>query len=304
MGSIVVGVDESAGAAEALRWAAREGELRGWAVTAVMCWGYLDQHHGTRPHVFEAGYTAVDAQAAARMIVMRVLGEGGAAIERRTVNDVPARGLLDASVGADLLVLGARGLGPFRALLLGSVSQHCLHQATVPVAIVRATPERHAGRPRVVVGVDGSVTAQRALKWAVEEARVRHAVLEVVHAWNPPALAAPTVGLDETVFDDAAQAIVAEALDQVDTSGLPDPVRRVIKPGTGAQVLVEQAADADLVVVGSRGLGGFKGLLLGSVSQQVAHHAACPVVVLPHEDADRRRTDASGTFVPVRSGDH
>ena len=64
MGSIVVGIDESAGAAEALRWAAREGGLRGWPVTAVLCWGYLDQHHGTRPHVFEAGYTAVDAQAA------------------------------------------------------------------------------------------------------------------------------------------------------------------------------------------------------------------------------------------------
>ncbi len=304
MGSIVVGIDESAGAAEALRWAAREGELRGWAVTAVLCWGYLDQHHGTKPHAFEAGYTTADAQAAARMIVMRVLGESAAAVQRRTVNDVPARGLLEASASADLLVLGARGLGPFRALLLGSVSQHCLHQATVPVAIVRAAAERPAGRPRVVVGIDGSATAQRALEWAVEEARLRQAVLEVVHAWTPPALAVPPMALDHGTFDEAAHAIVAEALDQVDTSGLPGPVHRLVKVGTGGRVLVEQADGADLVVVGSRGLGGFHGLLLGSVSHQVAHHAACPVVVLPHETADRRTTDARGTFAPGPSGDH
>jgi nucleotide-binding universal stress UspA family protein len=298
MGSIVVGIDESAGAAEALRWAARESELRGWSVTAVLCWGYLDQHHSTTPHEFDANYTAADAEAVARTIVMRVLGEGAAAVEVRTVNDLPAHGLLEASAGADLLVLGARGLGTFRALLLGSVSQHCLHHSTVPVAVVRAAAEPPAARPRVVVGVDGSVTAQRALEWAVEEARLRQAVLEVVHAWSPPALAVPTMALDYGIFDDAAHAIVSEALGRVDTSGLPGPVLRVIKVGTGGRVLVEQAEGADLVVVGSRGLGGFKGLLLGSVSHQVAHHAACPVVVLPHEHADRRTTDPSGTFAP------
>jgi nucleotide-binding universal stress UspA family protein len=299
MGSIVVGIDESAGAAEALRWATREGELRGWSVTAVLCWGYLDQHHGTTPHEFAPDYTAADAEAAARTIVMQVLGEGAAAVEVRTVNDLPTRGLLETSAGADLLVLGARGLGTFRALLLGSVSQHCLHHATVPVAIVRAAAERPLRRPRVVVGVDGSATAQRALDWAVEEARLRQAVLEVVHAWNPPSLAVPTMALDYGIFDDAAHAIVADALDQVDTSGLPGPVLRVIKVGTGGRVLVEQADGADVVVVGSRGRGGFTGLLLGSVSTQVAHHAACPVVVLPHEPTDRRTTDASGTLAPV-----
>jgi nucleotide-binding universal stress UspA family protein len=299
MGSIVVGIDESAGAAEALRWAAREAELRGWSLTAVLCWSYLDQHHGTAPHAFDAGYTADDADAAARTITMRVLGEGATAVERRTVNDVPARGLLETSADADLLVLGARGLGPFRSLLLGSVSQHCLHHATVPVAIVRATANRPIGRPRVVVGVDGSATAQRALEWAVEEARLRLAVLEVVHAWNPPALAVPTMALDYGIFDDAAHAIVAEALAQVDTSGLPGPVVRVVEIGTGGRVLVDQADGADLVVVGSRGLGGFKGLLLGSVSHQVAQHAVCPVVVIPQSEPDgpgvaRRTTVATG----------
>lgn len=305
MGSIVVGIDESAGAAEALRWAAREGERRGWPVTAVLCWGYLDQHHGASPHEFDPDYTAADAAAAAEMIVKQVLGESAKNVEPRTMNDLATRGLLEASAGADLLVLGARGLGTFRALLLGSVSQHCLQHANVPVAIVRAGAPRPTGRSRVVVGVDGSATARRALEWAAEEARLRHAVLEVVHAWNPPALAVPTMALDYGIFDEAAHAIVAEALEQVDTSGLPDPVLRVIKLGSGGRVLVEQADGAELVVVGSRGLGGFKGLLLGSVSHQVALHAACPVVVIPHDvPADLQTTDATGTFAPGPSDDH
>jgi nucleotide-binding universal stress UspA family protein len=272
-------------------------------VTAVLCWGYLDQHHGTGPNVFTPDYTAADADAAARTIVTRVLG-GDAGVVWRTVNDLPARGLVEASAGADLLVVGARGLGSLRGLLLGSVSQYCLQRATVPVAIVRVPAERSGGRPRVVVGVDGSATAQRALEWGAEEARLRDATLHVVHAWNPPILAVPTMALDYGIFDDAAHAVVADALDGVDTSGLAEPVLRVIKVGTGGQVLVEQAEGADVVVVGSRGRGGFKGLLLGSVSQQVATHAACPVVVLPQDmrdGTDRRTPDARGTFAPVSS---
>jgi nucleotide-binding universal stress UspA family protein len=114
MGTIVVGVDESQGAAEALRWAAREGARRHWAVTAVLCWGYLDQHHGTRPHAFDPAYTEVPANEALRDIVVRVLGEAAPAVERRTVKDRAARGLLAASADADLLVVGARGFGRFR----------------------------------------------------------------------------------------------------------------------------------------------------------------------------------------------
>jgi nucleotide-binding universal stress UspA family protein len=175
-GSIVVGVDESAGAAEALRWAHREGALRGWPVTAVLCWGYLDQHHGTPEQTFVPEYTVSNAGAALHAIVARVLGEGAATVERRTVNDLAPRGLLEASADASLLVLGARGLGSFRELLLGSVSSRCLHEAKIPVAIVRsdATGPRF-GPVRVVVGVDGSETSQRALDWALDEARVRGA---------------------------------------------------------------------------------------------------------------------------------
>jgi nucleotide-binding universal stress UspA family protein len=287
MRSIVVGVDESSGAADALRWAAREGELHECPVTAVLCWGYLDQHHGTPGGPFDPAYSRVDARAAVDTIVDGVLGDGAAAIERRTVNDPPARGLVESSADADLVVVGARGLGTLRDLLLGSVSQACLHRTRIPTAVVRSTGvQRPAGRERVVVGVDGSDTAQRALNWALDEARRRQAAVEVVHAWTLPLLAVPTLAYDYGPFDEAARSIVDGALDRADTSNLPVPVRRTIRTGSGGHVLVDAAKDADLVVVGSRGLGGFKGLLLGSVSHQITHHSSCPVVVIPHNQED------------------
>ena len=134
----------------------------------------------------------------------------------------------------------------------------------------------------MVVGVDGSDAAQPALDWALDEARRRQAAVEVVHAWTPPLLAVPTLADNYGPFEEAARSIVDEALGQ---GGHERP------PGTGetydqnAEAAVSPrrlAKGADLVVVGSRGLGGFKGLLLGSVSHQVTHHAPCPVVVVPH----------------------
>jgi nucleotide-binding universal stress UspA family protein len=286
MESIVVGVDESAGAAAALQWAKQEGELHGAHVIAAMCWGYLDQHHGPgRPETFDPQYTEADARRALDAIVTAVVGgDAAASIERRTINDLEARGLLELAEGADLLVLGARGLGRFRELVVGSVSQRCLSHARVPVAVVRPlAPPRPVGRPRVVVGVDGSETSRRALLWAVEEGRRRQATVEAVHAWNVPysgALYIPATAT--TTIEQAAIELLASAVAGVDTDGLPAPVVQTVACGSGGSVLVEFADGADLVVVGSRGLGGFKGLLLGSVGHQVSHHAPCPVVVVPH----------------------
>jgi nucleotide-binding universal stress UspA family protein len=300
-GSIVVGVDESAGAAQALRWAVREGELHRWPVTAVLCWGYLEQHHGTTPHVFEPGYAVSDATAALHTIVARVLGEGAATVECRTVNDLAARGLLEASADASLLVLGARGLGSFRELMLGSVSQQCLHHATIPVAIVRAdaTGPRY-GPQWIVVGVDGSETSRRALDWALDEGRARNACVEVAHAWNLSPHAVPALANAYAPVDEDARRTVDQALAQADTTGVTT-VRLVVRQGSGGEVLVRLAEGADLVVVGSRGLGGFKGLLLGSVSHQVTHHAPCPVVVIPHThtpDTPGPTATQTGTLVP------
>lgn len=167
MGYMVVGVDESAGAAAALRWAVREAAARGWSLTAVLAWGLLDQHHLIGDQPFDPAYGEADALAALDEIVRAAVGTAdGATVERKVVCDLAAHALLSSSAAADLLVVRARGLGGFRELLLGSVSQHVLHQATCPVAVVRSDPREHTEDPPLIVvgvdGVDGHEIPQRA----------------------------------------------------------------------------------------------------------------------------------------------
>ncbi|MEX2395131.1 MAG: universal stress protein [Actinomycetota bacterium] len=137
---------------------------------------------------------------------------------------------------------------------------------------------------RIVVGIDGSEAAKEALLWAVDEAKLRVAAVDAVHSWQYPTPAMMFEGVVPVHIDIdfAAEAkqftdrIVKEALD-----GRDDVVVRALTPqGPAAQVLIEASKDAELLVVGSRGHGGFAGLMLGSVSQQVAHHAGCPVVII------------------------
>jgi nucleotide-binding universal stress UspA family protein len=188
--------------------------------------------------------------------------------------------LLDSSEGADLLDVGARGLGPVRGLLLRSVSQECLHHATCPVGIVRdGTQPNGAKTGRIIVGVDGSDTAVRALEWALEEGRLHRASVEVVHAWSVPyGPVAPSVSFafDSTAVEVAARRMLDDAVDSADTGGLSAPVTRTVAIGNASGPLLEAAAHADLVVVGSRGFGGFKGLLLGSTSHQVPNTRRAP----------------------------
>jgi nucleotide-binding universal stress UspA family protein len=137
----------------------------------------------------------------------------------------------------------------------------------------------------IVVGVDGSEGASAALRFAAEEARLRGAELRAVMAFHIPVAAygGPLVPPDVGLVDDlrtAARATVERALDEL--GDLPEDLRLelVVREGQPARVLLDEARDADVLVVGSRGLGGFRGLLLGSVGQQCAHHAACPVVIV------------------------
>jgi nucleotide-binding universal stress UspA family protein len=135
----------------------------------------------------------------------------------------------------------------------------------------------------VVVGVDGSSCSLEALGFAVAEARLRKAALRVVTAWHVPPMAysggfAPVV--DPKEFERNAEAIAERALAAIRDQAEGVEVERVTREGQAAHVLLEEARGAELLVVGSRGHGGFTGLLLGSVSQQVAHHAPCPVVVV------------------------
>lgn len=290
MRTIIVGVDGSDPSDQALRWAVREAELHGVELHAVLTWGLLDQHHPGGESRFDDAYDLAHAEAALDSYVTKAVGSPPPVpITLRPINDLPARGLLDAAAGEDaLLVIGSRGRGGFKGLLLGSVSQQCLHHATSPVAIIRAGTELPNHQPgRIVVGVDGSDTARRALAWAAEEARVRGAQLEVVHTWQIPyaggypyALGAPD--LDQ--IEQAARALLDEMVDALDESQLVEPAERNAASGDPAAVLLDVAQAADLLVLGSRGVGGFTGLLLGSTAHHVVHHATCPVVVVPPQD--------------------
>jgi nucleotide-binding universal stress UspA family protein len=292
MAQIVIGMDESAGAAAALRWAVGEADVHGWSLTAVLAWAYLDQHHAEPGERFDPAYDAADADVALAAALHRAIGaERAATVERQVVCDLAAPALLAASEGAELLVVGARGMGGFRSLLLGSVSEQVVHHATCPVAVVRAEATMAAGEPgpvpaggRVVVGLDGSEDGRRALAWALAEGRARGATVEVVHAWQPAFVGGDLFGgvpVDSDAQGAAARRLVGTAVEAEDTAGLASPVEQTVVCGTPANVLLDAAKAADLVVLGSRGVGGFAGLLLGSVSQQVARHAACPVVILP-----------------------
>ena len=135
---------------------------------------------------------------------------------------------------------------------------------------------------RIVVGVDGSQSSRDALRWAVDEARRRNAALEAVYAWHQPFVIGYEYMGEMNIggFEDEAQQLLDAAVGEVDTTGVPS-VERILVAGGAAESLVEAAKGAALLVVGSRGRGGFSGLLLGSVSHQAAHHAPCPVVIIP-----------------------
>jgi nucleotide-binding universal stress UspA family protein len=150
--------------------------------------------------------------------------------------------------------------------------------------------------PKIVVGVDGSEGAAQALRWALGEARLRGASLRVVHAWSVPlVLSIPSAGAFgvpepaesiqqvRAALHKEADNVLEAALHGIEADDIE--VQAEVVEGKPARVLMEAAADADLLVVGSRGLGGFTGLLLGSISQQCAHHAPCPLVIVPSSNA-------------------
>lgn len=137
---------------------------------------------------------------------------------------------------------------------------------------------------KVVVGTDGSEASYEAVRWAASEAAAHGAELEIIHSWSLPALSDPVammpLSLPVDEFVKQAERVRDHAVALAREAGCERVVGRVER-GLAAEFLVAASKTADLVVVGTRGHGGFVGLLLGSVAQQVATHAACPVVVVP-----------------------
>lgn len=188
----------------------------------------------------------------------------------------PTQALIDASAHAVTVVVGARGHSLLSGVVLGSVSQHVTRHASCPVVVTR-TPY-HPDSKRVVVGVDGSTGSRKALEFAFDHASRSGSSVAAIHAWRNLARGLPGDGLIEEI--QAAERVLAEAL-----AGFADQypdveVSAEAIPIAPQRALADASQAAELVVVGSRGLGAFAGLLLGSVSQSVLHHAQCPVAVV------------------------
>lgn len=284
MNGIVVGTDGSEGACVALRWAVEEGRLRGLPVTVVLAWDYLAQPKLDPNAPFDPSYD--DARAAEFLDghLAQVFGDAAADLGRHVVNDKAAPALLEAAEGADLLVVGARGLGGFKGLLLGSVSRACIEHATCPIAVIhaRTADAPVVDPPRVVVGTDGSADAMVAMRWAADEARARGAVLQVLHSWQLPLIGGYLDGapqFDAAQLEGYATRTLESAIAELGADDLP--VESVLVTGGAAGALIDASEGASVVVVGRRGLSRLAGFLLGSTSSRVAQHANAPVVLVP-----------------------
>ncbi|NAS26999.1 universal stress protein [Herbidospora sp. NEAU-GS84] len=268
---IVVGVDGLRPGVLAVEWAAREAVVRAVPlrlVNVVPAWCLHDGPTGAVADIGawmrNGGKSALaEAAAAARRVV------GTVAVETSLLGGDPRRELIEVSEDADLLVVGDSGMGALRGLLVGSVALGVAGHAHCDVVVVRASA---AGpRPEVVVGVDGSAAQTAVLDFAFREAAVRDAELRAVTAWN---------WRDPLGGPEASERALAEAL-----AGrreiFPDVrVRTEVVEGSPVDVLRHAAAQAGLLVVGSRGRGVLAGMVLGSVSQALLHVAPCPLVVV------------------------
>jgi nucleotide-binding universal stress UspA family protein len=161
-----------------------------------------------------------------------------------------------------------------------------------------------------VAGVDGSPTADEALRWAIRQAELTGGTVDAVIAWVHPATVgagamgvAPMLAFDSTDYKAIAERKVLESISRVAGTAPAVPIRPRIASGNAAEILLSAAKDADLLVVGSRGHGGFAGALLGSVSQHCVQHAACPVVIIrgQHHSASTADRQDSAQPEPVTS---
>ncbi|GAB3899663.1 universal stress protein [Kibdelosporangium lantanae] len=284
---IVVGVDGSAGALAAARWAAGEATLHQLPLRLVHvqpdpAGRYADQatENAMRPALHQQAEkwlrAAVDA-------VHEVDPTVTPDVDHRTGDVVGT--LVGMSPAVGMIAVGERGVGAFTGMLVGSTANAVVSGAVCPVAVVRTPPLGRVttGWP-IVVGVDGSPASEDAIAYAFDEAARRGCALVAVHTWEEvfldPELRADQIRFDTTALEDRERELLSERL-----AGWPEKypevaVTQVVAKGHPVRILLEQAENAQLVVVGSRGLGGYHGMLLGSVSQALVNYAQCPLVVI------------------------
>ena len=280
---VVVGFDGTATARSAVEYGSQEALRLGCGLRIVHAFGWpvilppfhapYDQHdRGPRAAMLD-----LLAQAARDVQV----GHPGLSVTTRLVDGSPGGVLIGASRDAQLLVVGHHGLGGFPGLLVGSVAAQAAAHAHCPVVVVRG--DRLPDGAPVVLGTDGSAGANRAAEVAFAQAQLRDVELILAHhqpARSGAADAIPTgnPGFWATVGDPAAGALGVGAR-------YPDvKYRTELVPGdsvASALIAFARRTSAGLLVVGSRGLGGFRGLVMGSTSRNLIEHGPCPVMVVP-----------------------
>jgi nucleotide-binding universal stress UspA family protein len=282
---IIVGYDGSDEARWAVDWAAAEAERTGQQLQIVHAYqiAWAGAYYTVAAEQTAAAHEAAEQLVAGIVGSVRARGTGidvfGVAVDAP-----PASTLLDlAGAGAASVVVGNRGAGGLSNLLMGSVSQQVATHSPVPVVVVRGRSAATDGP--VVVGVDGSASSDAALALAFEAAQARGTGVVAIRAHVTPPH--PSLPLDAVEAHEGAAldaSLVAWVLKYPDVK-----VEALVTPGRAAKVLIGVSHTAQLVVVGSRGHGGFAGLLLGSVGQQLMHHAECPVLIAHERIAEQVR---------------
>ena len=315
--AIVVGVDGSRASLHALDWAAREAAARHRPLRIVHAfqWPLTNELMGP-PAV---GPPDAGLQHAAERVLAAAADRARAAAPTLAVStdlsaEMPAAALIEASHDADLLVVGNRGLGGFTGLLLGSVGVQTAAHAACPVIVIRDNDShsddghgRTGAGPaagQIVVGVDDSDLSSLAVDFAFTHAALHGMGVVAVHASPRTPFAAP--GGSRDAGSDARHEILARILAEA-LAGYRDkypdvPVQERLVHGRPAAALVAESAGAALTVLGSRGRGGFTGLLLGSTSQSVLHHASSPVAIVRAHPARRGGTGVTPTNPARQSG--
>ncbi|HTI75263.1 MAG TPA: universal stress protein [Mycobacterium sp.] len=283
---IIVGVDGSPASRVAVDWAAREASVRHLPLTiihvvqaaTIQVWPDIPLPSDLHLRFEESGKAILsDARATAEDAVRDA---GPIQVDTELISAAVLPTLIDWSKGADMIVVGCRGLGAIARRLLGSVSWGLVHHAHCPVAVVHdedplmPTP---AVAP-VVVGIDGSPASEDATAIAFDEASRRGVGLVAVHAWSDFAVD-ELPGVEWADLEKQAEEALAERLAGWQERYPDVTIRRVVVLDRPAHQLLEQSESAQLTVVGSHGRGGFAGMLLGSVSSTVAESARMPVIV-------------------------
>jgi nucleotide-binding universal stress UspA family protein len=293
-GPVIVGVDGSPESDRALTWAAAEAARHGRPLKIVhgFLWPDIHAYLGPSPDgPPDGGLEAAAHELVAAAEASAQTAVPGIEVSTELAITAPAARLIELSHTADLIVVGNRGLGGFTGLIAGSVSVQVASHAHCPVVVVRGpgsegaeptTEQPHAGQ--VVVGIDGSAHGEAALEFAFSEASLRGTGVTAIHAWTVPVSTGPGDMLplvyDVDVINEEEMRLLSELLAGWQGKYPDVPVRRRVLHTAPAKELVRASHGAELLVVGARGRGGFRGLLLGSVSHAAIHHSACPVAVV------------------------